>query len=205
MKRFSKINSGFCFTQLAFKRFAKHRGFTLIEMMVVLLIIGIIISMAIFSIRGGSSSELEEQTEEFMLRARFVSEQAVLNRNLVALFVAPERAQGSSDLRWCYEWRRLLDQSWQPVTDHMERQCLASGLQIEILVEGEPWEYDPRESPQKPVLIFYPSGEATPFELAIAPAGISGDPEAIQRVQVDLMGRIRWLNREEAEEQTQWQ
>ncbi len=173
--------------------------------MVVLLIIGMIFSMATLSMRGGGSSELEEETEQFMLRARFVSEQAVLNRNLVALFVAPEQRQGSLDLRWCYEWRRLLDQSWQPVTDHMERQCLPAGIQIEILVEGEPWEYDPSESPQKPVLIFYPSGEATPFELALAPQNMNREEDAIQRVQVDLMGRILWLNREEAEEQAQWQ
>ncbi len=173
--------------------------------MVVLLIIGMIFGMATLSMRGGGSSELEEETEQFMLRARFVSEQAVLNRNLAALFVEPEQRQGSMDLRWCYEWRRWLDQSWQPVTDSLERQCLPTGIQIEILVEEQPWEYDPTEAPAKPVLIFYPSGEATPFELALAPAGIDRNPEAIQRVQVDLMGRILWLNREEAEEQAQWQ
>lgn len=173
-------------------------GFSLIEILVVLFIIGMAIGMASLSMRAGGASELQDEAEHFLLSARFVSEQAILNREIIGLFVEPERMEDSIDTRWCYEWRRYLDQSWQPASDYLEQHCLPVDVQLEMVVEGEPYEYDPRETSPKPVLAFYPGGEATPFEMALLPEGFADDDEQVQRIEIDLMGRIRWRNEEEA-------
>jgi general secretion pathway protein H len=72
---------------------------------------------------------------------------------------------------------------------------------MEMVVEGEPWKYDPRKTTPTPVLVFYPSGESTPFELAFSEVG---QPRSIQRIEVDMVGQIRWLNREREDEQALW-
>lgn len=182
------------------------RGFSLVEILVVLFILGMAIAMAALSLRTGSDSELNRETEHFVLSARFVSEQATLNQEIVGMFVAPVQAQGSAAVRWCYEWRRFQEQSWQPVTDYLERHCLPDELQLEMMVEGERYEYDPRETTPRPVLVFYPSGEASAFEMALSPDGFNVSDEEVQRVEVDMVGRIRWRNLEEERERerAQW-
>ncbi|MDQ2076659.1 type II secretion system minor pseudopilin GspH [Marinimicrobium sp. ABcell2] len=183
-----------------------ERGFTLIEIMVVVLIIGVAIGGVMLSMRTGGTSQLQEETERFLLSARFVSDQATLNQEIIGLFVEPGSTEGGAMGQWCYEWQRFLDQSWQQASDYLDRHCLPDGLNLELLVEGEPYQYDPRATTPTPVLVFYPSGEATPFELAITPTGFANEEE-IQRVEVDMTGRIRWRNDEEAQErfeQTQW-
>lgn len=182
----------------------RARGFTLIELLVVLMVIGIAAAAVALSLRTGGTSQLQEEMEHFLLSARFISEQATLNQEVIGLFVEPGDASARTMGQWCYEWQRFIDQSWQPASDYLSRRCLPEGLDLEILVEGEPYEYDPRATTPAPVLVFYPSGEATPFEWAITPTGFSPDQQ-VQRVEVTMNGRIRWRNEEEAQQQYEYE
>lgn len=174
-------------------------GFTLVELLVVLMIIGIAMAMVSLSLPGRDNESMaEDETEDFMVHARFVSEQTVLSQEVIGLFLEPRTAAGSTGQSWCYQWRRYQDQSWQAVTDFLSERCLPSELQVEVRVEGEEWQYDPQEDPQDPVLVFYPSGEATPFEMALIPG--SFDEGETQRVEISMMGDLSWRNRDELEE-----
>lgn len=177
----------------------RSAGFTLVELLVVLLIIGFAMAMVSLTIPSeDSATQAEDETEEFMLSARFVSEQTVLNQEVIGLFMAPRSEPGSAREQWCYRWQRYRDQSWQAVTEFLNERCLPAELQLEVRVEGEQWQYDPREDTPTPVLVFYPSGEATPFELALIP-GRLGEGET-QRVEVSMMGDLTWRNRDEQNE-----
>ncbi|MEP3563754.1 MAG: prepilin-type N-terminal cleavage/methylation domain-containing protein, partial [Marinobacter sp.] len=57
-----------------------HSGFTLIEILVVLIIVGLLASLAVFSMGGNSQQrELESHVRELYLLMQTASEQAVLN------------------------------------------------------------------------------------------------------------------------------
>ena len=75
-------------------------GFTLVELMVVLLIIGLMASIVVFSFPGGSSA-LEEDAQRFAARTAALRDNAILQSRPRALQVTPsgysflERRKGS--------------------------------------------------------------------------------------------------------------
>lgn len=178
-----------------------QRGFTLLEIMVVILILGFSLGIVSLSIGGDKgASATQKEAENFMLTARFVSEQTVLNNQIIGLFVEPRPVQGSADVQWCYRWQQRRDNTWQEASETLAERCVSPRIQWEMIVENEPYEHDPDLTPTPPVLVFYPSGESTSFELAIYESqnGFTED-DAIQRIEIDMMGGMRWLNQEKAD------
>jgi general secretion pathway protein H len=181
---------------------SRQGGFTLLEIMVVILILGLSLGVVSLSVGGDEgASATHKEAENFMLTASFVSEQTVLNSQIIGLFFEPRTASDSIDLQWCYRWQQRRDNTWQELSENLGEHCLSSRMKVEMIVEDEPYEHDPDLTPTPPVLVFYPSGESTPFELAIfeSEGGFTNE-ESVQRIEVDMVGEIRWRNREEAEE-----
>lgn len=181
----------------------RQTGFTLLEIMVVILILGLSLGVVSLSIGGDKgASATQKEAENFMLAARFVSEQTVLNNQIIGLFAEPRQAEDTTDLQWCFTWQQRRDNSWQALSETLAERCLSPNMKVEMIIEEEPYEFDPDLTPNPPVLVFYPSGESTPLELAIyeSKEGFTQD-ETIQRIEVDMMGGLRWLNQEKAEEE----
>jgi|SRR5690554_1274072 len=173
----------------------REAGFTLIEIMVVILIIGFIASLVTLSVTPTRSDGLQAQTEQFVTHARFVAEEAALTYEVIGLFMEPGEQLDSE--RWCYRWRRWRDQRWQSVSDFLPDQCLDRDTDIEMIVEGDLYEYDKNDTTPTPVLWFYPSGESSRLEIAFFERF---DSEQIERVIVDMMGNVYWQElKEEAE------
>ncbi|MDO3388724.1 type II secretion system minor pseudopilin GspH [Gilvimarinus sp. SDUM040013] len=171
-----------------------QKGFTLIEIMIVVMIIGLSAGMATLAFTPDDTSRLEEAADKFLLQTEFVAEQTTLTGEVIGLFVRPTQSREGE--QWCYRWRRFRNSSWQPVSDFLPDQCLQPDMGVEMIVEGEEYEYDPNLTSPEPVMIFYPSGEATPLEIALF-AQFDSEQD-VQRLEVDMMGRVRWLNREQA-------
>jgi general secretion pathway protein H len=78
----------------------KPSGFTLVELMVVLLIIGLMASVVVFSFPGGSSA-LEEDAQRFAARTAALRDNAILQSRPMAVQITPsgysflERRKGS--------------------------------------------------------------------------------------------------------------
>jgi general secretion pathway protein H len=132
------------------------RGFTLIEMMVVVVIIGIMINYAVLSFGNNSPSD-QLKTEATRLKSllKVAEEEALLRSSLIGVDILEDG----------YGFLYLEDGEWQPVDDNLFRnRTLPDDMQI-TLIEGQP----PGDDKEKrtPEIILLNSGEMTPFELKI--------------------------------------
>jgi general secretion pathway protein H len=182
----------------------REQGFTLIEIIFVVFIIGMAVSVISISVGGNALAEqTQKEAETFMLQADYVAEQSVLKGETHGLFVELRPAQGiDAQEQWCYQWKRVRDRQWQAVPE-LKAHCMAEGLVIEFILDEELWEYDPELEYQDPVLGFFPSGDASAkVEISIyADQLLRNGEEETQRFELDISGDLRWMNEEERREQ----
>lgn len=177
----------------------REQGFTLIEIIFVVFIIGMAVSVISISVGGNALAERsKKEAETFLLQANYVAEQSVLKGETHGLFVELRPAQDiDAQEQWCYQWRRVRDGQWQDVPE-LTQHCLGEGLVIEFYVDEELWEYDPELEYQEPVLGFFPSGDASgEIEINILADQLQSDgDEETQRFELDISGELRWINEE---------
>lgn len=183
----------------------KHQsGFTLIEILLVVFIIGMTVSIISISVGGNAAADdLQKETKEFMLRANYIAEQSVLKGETHGLFVLMrevDTGEASIAEQWCYQWRRIRDQEWQDLPELPEQRCLPAGVVMEFVIDDKDWKYDPDLEFQDPLMGFYPSGDGSAeVEITLYTAGESSstDEDQVQRITLDVVGQLIWVNEEE--------
>lgn len=182
----------------------REQGFTLIEIIFVVFIIGMAVSVISISVGGNALAERsKKEAETFLLQADYMAEQSVLKGETHGLFAElrpPQDIDGQA--QWCYQWKRVRDRQWQAVPE-LSQHCLDEGLVLEFYVDEELWEYDPELEFQQPVLGFFPSGDASgvvEINLFVDQLQRDGDEET-QRFELDISGELRWINEEKRLEQ----
>jgi len=146
-------------------------GFTLLEILVVLVIIGVMVSMATLSIGLlGSDAQVEEETRRVWAVIRQAREEAELQAIDVAVFV------GTSDYEFLrFDTRR---NEWAPIVEDKlyAPRTLPEGLRFRLWMENREIVLKPglpdrakKEENQKwpPQLTVLSSGDVVPFELQI--------------------------------------
>jgi general secretion pathway protein H len=150
---------------------ARDLGFTLLEIMVVIVIIGVMVTMATLSIGLlGADREVEEETRRFWAVLRQAREEAELQSIDVAVFV------GAAD----YEFLRFdtRHNEWQPIADDKlyAQRTLPEGLRFRLWMESRELVLKPglpdrgkKDENQKwpPQVTVLSSGDVVPFELQI--------------------------------------
>jgi len=133
----------------------KISGFTLIEVMVVIVIISVILSFATLSIGdGGQARKLEQEAQRFVSLLRLASQEAIMQAKEMGV---------SFDVD-SYSFYVLQEQKWLALTDDTFRpRFLPQGMRTEIRLEGEPIVLN--ETKNTPQLLLLSSGEFTPFEV----------------------------------------
>jgi len=114
----------------------KQHGFTLLEVMLVLLLMGLAVGTVLFNAIGSNYSEdLSKQAKRFQVIFAMASDQAVLNQQQLGLYIDKQT----------YEFYLLDDeQNWQ----RLEQDKLFSSYEIpepftiELQLEGLPWEQE---------------------------------------------------------------
>ncbi|MFC1524058.1 type II secretion system minor pseudopilin GspH [Thermodesulfobacteriota bacterium] len=155
------------------------RGFTLLELMVVLFIIGIIIGAATLSV-DTRDEDIATEARRFAALVELASDEAVLKAEEYAVQFDPEG----------YGFTAFTENGWAEMEDIeiFRRRKLPDGLDVELFLEGERVDIDPDgffdeedEDRNRPRIYLLSSGEVTPFEYilqdAFSPTGylVKGD------------------------------
>ncbi|MEJ2360634.1 MAG: type II secretion system minor pseudopilin GspH [Gammaproteobacteria bacterium] len=150
----------------AFKQHARQSGFTLIEMLVVLVIIGIVVSSVTLSIHTdnrGKRMETEMRRIEALLK--LAKQQAVIRNESIALKVSEDS----------YSFEKLGDKGWEPITNDkvFRKRMTVDGTELALKVDdleidfGKQQEAAGEDKIPPPRIYILSSGEIMPFELIL--------------------------------------
>lgn len=140
----------------------KAAGFTLIEVILVVLIVGIIISMAGLSIhQGGGDRLVAEEAKRVAALFNLLSQEAIVSGNQFAVRV---HQQGYEFWTYREEGWVLLDQDWMFKPHSWE-----GAVQVALDVEGEKIRL-PLQGAMEPVpqIYLFSSGEKTAYQMLFA-------------------------------------
>jgi len=161
----------------------RSAGFTLIEVMVVVLIMGITVSLAVLTM-GSGEAPVQTEARRLQTLLGLVREESILQgRNLGLRF----NADG-------YEFFVLGTTQWAALEGDtlLRSRELPDGLRLELEAEGERLQFfpsgdddDKKEQPDEPQVFFLASGEVSPFSIILRPF----DGDAL-RVRVSEVGAI---------------
>jgi general secretion pathway protein H len=147
-------------------------GFTLLEVLVVVFIIGIVLSFAVISIRDNPSDRVETEVRRFATLVTLAAQEAVLQSREIAVEVGDES----------YRFLVLEENAWVESNDELLRaRTLPEGMRITISVEGERGKDNGMKTKTDPRIYLLSGGEMTPFQFLITldaarvSYGVSGD------------------------------
>jgi general secretion pathway protein H len=144
------------------------RGFTLIEILVVVLIIGIVTAGIVLSVNvAGRDNELEKESTRLVELLKYAHEQAELQtRDFGVLF----RENGYEFLT--YDPRRGI---WRDVyeDDALRDRVLPAGLGVRLTLEGRPVVFKPvtKVEDKTPQVMIFANGDLSSFEVTLEREG----------------------------------
>ncbi len=161
----------------------RARGFTLLEVLVVMLIIGVLVSFAVLSISRGDTS-VQDETQRLAALIRLAGQEAVSQGQE---FAVEFDSTG-------YAFLSFDGEKWQPVADDelLRPRSLPQALVIDIELEGERLtlagqsQEEEEEKATLPRLFLLSSGEMSPFDLTVHKSGTGGAYHIIGTARGDL-------------------
>lgn len=154
-------------------------GFTLLEILVVLVIIGIVTSMAVLNIGDRRGDVLKEESRRLSALIDLARNEAILE----------SREYGLGLWRGHYQFYELDEdtEKWAPLTSDKQLRPRDLPETIEPVLEIENQEIVLNaEAPEKPQILLLSSGETTAFRLTLEPDDDGLEPVVIER---DQLGR----------------
>lgn len=156
------------------------RGFTLIEVLVVVIIVGVVVGAATLAISGSGSRELENAARRAEVRIRLACERALFSGQDLGFslrdgalsfgYVLPDR------------WLRVQDTP----DEALRERTIGDAIAITVSRDGLPLLAEAADDADKPQFVCYASGELTPFELTMAREGVVEQ----WRLQARLDGKL---------------
>ena len=125
-------------------------GFTLIELMVVMVLIGVLVSMVHISLGDNRARDAQQEARAMLALMQGLREKAVLDGQEYGLRLEPE----------AYQQMRLQGATWQAVEAPVK---LPAGVLLTLVLEGRVHSLAAGE--QIPQLLWLSSDENTPFAL----------------------------------------
>lgn len=161
-------------------------GFTLLEVLVVLVIIGIITSMAVISVNVlGGDHEMQQESERLQAILIQAQEDALLQSRDLGLRIDETSFEFLEYDARTERWRVVLGDSM------LRERTLPAGLRLQLRVEDRDVQLKPRaaetaRNPVFPQVILQASGELVPFDIAFTRDGT----DERRRLSGTVAGRI---------------
>ncbi len=137
----------------------RQPGFTLLELLVVMLIIGIVLTFAVLSIGDGRQKALEQEAWRLHAMLNLALEETVMDGQEIGVLF------GNEDYRFLVfensEWHALAGDSL------LRRRKLPKGVRFELSIEGSPL-VDMSRQQEIPQVVLFSSGEITPFTCTLS-------------------------------------
>ncbi len=163
---------------------SRARGFTLLEMLVMLIVIGITISFVTLSIGvGGRPVELKNEAEKLTGMLQLALEEAVLTGKPIGLRI--DETLDRRGTQFSYEWSVLEQGQWQPFEQHpvlqdgqvsegVELDLTLEGIEIKLQEEREEDDDSTLKETYQPDIFILQSGELSAFKLHISNPELPG-------------------------------
>jgi general secretion pathway protein H len=170
-------------------------GFTLLELLVVLVIIGIILSVAVISIGdGGRSRQITQEGERLVALIEHAGDEAITQGVELGIHFTANDYQFITlkEGHWVpYHGKRSLRQRHLPEWSYLEMSL--DMLPVPLLDAQAANQSDGLNTERlEPQLLILSSGERSPFEITL----FNGESAAIQ-ISGDLIGTLQWQRLQE--------
>ncbi len=142
-----------------------NRGFTLIEILVVVFIIAVVVAAATITLGDNQAERLEQKSQQLAAIINFAKEQAIFNsEELGVLFT-----NNTFSFYRLNETQNTDEPVWEVVQGDklLEQYTLPDGLQYELFFEGIKVKYTNNEKKIIPQVYILSDGSVTPFQVKI--------------------------------------
>jgi general secretion pathway protein H len=171
----------------------RQAGFSLLELLLTLVIIGLIVSLSGLSVNSGRRAyEVDAALKNFADIAEYALDEAQLSGRDMGLFFE-RRSEGGATI-FSFQWLQHDGLSWQPAPmdeDAYGRKDFPLNVDVALEVEQDQAEVDSGENGDdedaRPQVIFYSSGETTPGIMTWVD-DLTGD--ILWELEWDLLGRL---------------
>ncbi|MDX1599017.1 MAG: type II secretion system minor pseudopilin GspH [Marinobacter sp.] len=158
-------------------------GFTLIEILVVLIVVGLLAALAVMNLGGGSQQrELENHVREMFLLMQTASEQAVLNNKELGLALEEDGYRFVLFDEQTNEWEESGERMFQ-------QRSFPEWLVMTEFIESDTPRLASEEDKLRPDIVFFSSGETTPFEVEFT---IGSDSSYMHVLASDGVSPLEW-------------
>lgn len=133
------------------------KGFTLIEIMVVVVIVAVLISAVALSFPPVGDKLLKENADRFSALITLAQDEAILQSNELAVEITPTG----------YSFYQNENNSWQAFTDKpFSKRQLPAEIKTKMYLDGISINLEDRDK-DKPQVVILSSGEMTPFSYTL--------------------------------------